>query len=96
MKKALAGMLLALGVLGVVAGLSGRTLANEELEHIKQRWAELQSMPADQRTAIEVTALRQQAQGLADRYPGREEIRIWERVIERASNRWYLHGDAPT
>lgn len=96
MKKALAGILLALGVLGAVAGVSGREMANSELAHIKNRWAVLQSMPANQRTAAEVSALREQARGLADRYPGREEIRAWERVIERTANHWRYQEDAPT
>ncbi|MBA1146002.1 hypothetical protein H0Z60_02910 [Ectothiorhodospiraceae bacterium WFHF3C12] len=88
MKKAIAGMLLALSVLGAAAGLSGREMANEELERIKNQWAALQSMPAGERPAAAVTELRREAHGLATRFPGREEILIWERVIERSTRDW--------
>lgn len=92
MKRALIGMLVALTILGTAAGLSGREMANEELRNIKSRWAELQSQPPPLRTPAEVAELREKAEGLATRYPGREEIRIWERIIERSSRDWHTYG----
>lgn len=96
MKKALAGILVALAVLAGAAGVSGREMADEQLQHIKAQWAQLQATPANRRTATEVAALRQQASGLAERYPGRDEIQAWERVIEQSTSHWRYHHDAPT
>lgn len=92
MRKALTGILLALAVMGAAAGLSGREMANEELRDIKERWAQLQSLPPAYRQPAEVAELKQQAEGLASRFPGREEIRVWERIIDRSSRDWRKYG----
>lgn len=92
MKRAIVGILLALTLLGIVAGLSGRQTANQELDHLKDRWADIQAQPPHQRSPAELAQLRAKAEGLATQFPERDEIRTWKRIIEQSWRQWRAYG----
>lgn len=81
MKRTLSRLLLALFILGGIAGLSAQTAVDQNLQSIHADWQQSRLLDGSQRSHY-LDQLQQRVTELRQRYPERSDLLHWERIIQ--------------
>ncbi|WP_440996574.1 hypothetical protein [Arhodomonas sp. SL1] len=94
MPRVLISTLIAMLVLGGIAGLSGNERLDQALEQTREQWVAAHTLTSEPLRQTLIDDLRYQTGRLLTQYPEHPEVLRWHRLVAQAQQqRWHRRGE---